>query len=103
MWRKNDNYEVCCTRALVVGAWECLSWSQAGKGGASRLSAGRQLVLLGAPGKPPWRRPASNPYMCPPLCCLMMQKIKLTGGLGQETLVSVTQGSVIESTSALVV
>ena len=33
----------------------------------------------------------------------MMQKIKLTGWLGQETLVSVTQGSVIESTSALVV
>ena len=78
-----------------------LSWSQAGKGGASRLIAGRQsslellVSLLG--GDLP------QSHMCPPLSCLMMQKIKLTGWLGQETLVSVTQGSVIESTSALVV
>ena len=78
-----------------------LSWSQAGKGGASRLIAGRQsslellVSLLG--GDLP------QSHMCPPLSCLMTQKIKLTGWLGQETLVSVTQGSVIESTSALVV
>ena len=52
-----------CTGALVVGAGECLSWSQAGKGGASRLSAGRQSSLeLGAPCKPPWRRLASIPF-----------------------------------------
>ena len=42
-------------------------------------------------------------HMCPPLSCLLMQKIKLIGWLGQEALVSVTQGSVIEGTSALVV
>ena len=78
-----------------------LSWSWAGKGGASRLSAGRQaslellVSLLG--GDLP------QTHMCPPLSCLMMQKIKLIGWLGQETIVSVTQGSVIESTSALVV
>ena len=78
-----------------------LSWSQAGKGGASRLSAGRQSSLELLVSLLEGDLPQS--HMCPPLSCLVMQKIKLTGWLGQEALVSVTQGSVIESTSALVV
>ena len=47
------------SQLVLVG----LSWSQAGKGGASRLSAGWSAVLLGAPCKPPRRRLASIPYV----------------------------------------
>ena len=52
-------YALVLSLSALGSAWVGLSWSRAGKGGASRLSAGRQLVLLGAPCKPPWRRLAT--------------------------------------------
>ena len=54
-----------CTRALVVGAGECLSWSQLVSGWqGGRIAFERwSAVLLGAPCKPPRRRLVSNPYV----------------------------------------